>query len=134
MSSSSRRILVVDDEEILRAMIRDVLALEGFEVETAASGEEALERLQTPGAFALVITDNNMPGLQGLEVLAKLRQSAPDLPVIIMTAYGSIDVSMRAHELGASGYLLKPFDDIEVIVQEVRRVLARAERARGVES
>lgn len=130
MPTESRRILVVDDEEILRTMIRDVLKLEGFAVETAASGEEALEVLGEAADFALVITDNNMPGLQGLDVLARLREAAPGLPVIIMTAYGSIDVSMRAHELGASGYLLKPFDDIEVIVQEVRRVLARAEKDR----
>ena len=130
MSIQNRRVLVVDDEEILRSMIRDVLSLEGCQVETASSGEEALDRLTKGDAFDLIVTDNNMPGIQGLDVLAHVRKTMPDLPVIIMTAYGSIDVSLRAHELGASGYLLKPFDDIEVIVQEVSRVLARAEKAR----
>ena len=123
----SKKILVVDDEEILRTMIRDVLRMEGFPVEIAASGEDALQ-MMTEETFDMVITDNNMPGIQGLELLADIRGRDKKLPVIIMTAYGSIDVSMRAHELGASGYLLKPFDDIDVIVQEVRRVFSRVQK------
>lgn len=123
----AKHILVVDDEEILRTMIRDVLRVEGYNVEMVGSGEAALEHMAMH-PVDMVITDNNMPGIQGLELLADVRSRDPKLPVIIMTAYGSIDVSMRAHELGASGYLLKPFDDIEVIVQEVKRVFSRVEK------
>jgi len=122
-------ILVVDDEEILRNLLRDVLTLDGFDVETARSGEEALSVMEARG-IDLVICDNNMPGMQGLDLLAEVRRNDTILPVIIMTAYGSIEVSMRAHDLGASGYLLKPFDDIEVVAKEVRRALDRADKER----
>lgn len=128
MSTRPPRILVVDDEEILRCTIRDVLALEGHDVDTARSAEEALEKLDLPGRYDVVLSDNDMPGMQGLDVLAHIRMNDPKLPFIIMTAYGSIDVSLRAHELGASGHLLKPFDDIQVIPKEVEKVLARARK------
>lgn len=131
MPSPAPRILVVDDEESLLLLIQSVLALEGFAVDAVGSAEEALEGIAS-AHYDLVITDNNMPGMHGLELATELGKSHPDLPVILMTAYGSINMSMRAHSLGVSGYLLKPFDDIDVIVQEVRRVLGRASRDRGL--
>ncbi len=127
MADPSVTILVIDDEEILRVLLVDVLSLAGYEVEVASSGEEALERFE-PGRYPVVITDNNMPGIDGLTVLEEIQRRDPLAQVIMMTAYGSIDVSMRAHELGAAGYLLKPFDDIEVVVAEVARVLSRREK------
>ena len=127
MADPSIRILVVDDEEILRVLLVDVLGLAGYEVEVASSGEDALSRF-APGRYPVVITDNNMPGIDGLGVLGEVQRRDPLTQVIIMTAYGSIDVSMRAHELGAAGYLLKPFEDIDVVVAEVQRVLSRREK------
>ncbi len=128
---SAKRILVIDDEEILRLMVRDVLALEGHEVDVASSGEEGLEAFGG-AAYDLVVTDNNMPGIEGLEVLRRIREANPDVPVILMTAFGSLQVSMQAHELGAAGYLLKPFDDISAITREVSRVFARLEREQSL--
>ncbi len=85
------RILVVDDEDILGEMLSDVLSLEGYEVTVVRSGEDALVRL-TEGPYQLVVTDNSMPGMSGLELLAQIRDRWPEIPVILMTAYGSIDV------------------------------------------
>src|SRR5688572_8602751 len=104
----SKRILVIDDEEILRSMLREVLKVDGYVVDTAASGEEGLT-LHRKAPYDLVIVDNNMPGgIEGLEVLAAMRGEPSPSPVILMTAYNSMRVSMRAHELGAAGFLLKP--------------------------
>lgn len=110
-------------------MVKEVLSLDGYEVLTAISGEEALERLEA-GLVDIVLTDNNMPGMQGLDLLAEVRERWPDVPVIIMTGYGNMQVSMRAHELGAAGYLLKPFEDIALISREVEAVARRMELAR----
>ena len=129
MSGTITRVLVVDDEEILRTLMESVLSLEGFAVDTSASAEDAMIRLAR-SEYDLVIADNSMPGMQGLDLLAEIRRTRPELPVVIMTAYGSIEVSMRAHELGAAGYLLKPFEDIHAIAEEVRRVVARSDRER----
>lgn len=125
----AKRILVIDDEEVLRTMLREVLEMSGYAVETAPGGEEGL-RAHEQKPFDLVITDNNMPGVGGLDVIERMAGSRAPAPVILMTGYGSIDVSMRAHELGAAGYLLKPFDDIGSIPKEVARVFSRMERER----
>ncbi len=127
------RILVVDDEDVVAEMLVEVLRLEGYEVSSVRSASEALLRLASE-PFGLLITDNSMPGMSGLDLLAEARSRWPELPVILMTAYGSIDVSIRAHELGAAGYLLKPFDDITVVSTEVREALERWARRRSFES
>ncbi len=135
MTEARESILIVDDEEIVRRMVADVLSMAGYATRTFDRAEEALTVLRREGA-QMVITDNNLPGMQGLDLLREIR--AEDaylyLPVILMTAYGSIDTSIRAHELGADGFLLKPFDDIDVIVQEVETVLARVARRRALDS
>jgi CheY-like chemotaxis protein len=130
----AKRILVIDDEEILRSMLREVLKVDGYHVDTAPSGEEGIA-LHRKEAYDLVIVDNNMPGgIEGLDVLAELRSGPSPTPVILMTAYNSMRVSMRAHELGAAGFLLKPFDDITAISKEVASVLSRADREKTFET
>ena len=123
-------ILVVDDESIVRRMVVDVLAAAGITAFGVESGEVALETLKER-RVRMVITDNNMPGIQGLDLLQQIRASYGDLPVILMTAYGRVETSIKAHDLGADGFLLKPFDDINVIIEEVEAVLARVARRRA---
>lgn len=128
VSGGRRRILVVDDEEILLEMTREVLHHAGHDVVSAASGEEALDRLNHE-EFDLVITDQNMPGIAGLELLAIVRARAPRMPVILMTAYRDQEVTRQVREFEVSACLLKPLDDIDVLVREVHKLMAEGERA-----
>jgi DNA-binding NtrC family response regulator len=118
------RILIVDDEKAMLIALRGLLTKEGFEIETASSGEEALPKIDT-GSFHLVITDLSMKGVSGMDVLEHARRFDPDLAVIMITAHGSETAAVQAMKLGAADYLPKPFDNDELRVV-VRRVLEGA--------
>lgn len=112
------RVMVVDDDAETLALMGEVVAKEGYEVETAEDGETALRRL---GEWQpdLVITDIHMPGMDGLALLAAVREKAPDILVILLTAYGSLKTAVDAIKAGAFDYLSKPFlvDDIRLVVR-----------------
>jgi DNA-binding NtrC family response regulator len=101
-------ILVVDDEAVIRDGIKRVLEGELFEVETCRSGHVAIERLQEKN-FGLIITDLKMPGMNGIEVLKAVKALQPDIPVIVITGYASVDTAVEAMKSGASDYISKPF-------------------------
>src|SRR5437870_3710035 len=115
------RILVVDDEKAMLLALKGLLAKEGYHVETAASGEEALRQIET-GSFHVVITDLSMNGVGGMQVLEHARAVDPELAVIMITAHGSEKIAVQAMKLGAADYLPKPFDNDELRVV-VRRVM-----------
>ncbi len=115
------RVLVVDDEQAMRLALKGLLAREGYQVEVAGSGEEALERIET-GSFHVVVTDLSMKGVSGMQVLEHARRLDPDLAVIMITAYGSEKIAVEAMKHGAADYLPKPFDNDELRVV-VRRVM-----------
>src|SRR5437764_14942090 len=102
------RILIVDDEEVLRDVLDAVLRREGFEVVMAASGEEALSILDEDESIDLVILDIMLPGISGIDTLRSIRVSTPSLPVIIITAFSSIDGAIEAMKHGAVDYIPKP--------------------------
>jgi DNA-binding NtrC family response regulator len=110
------RILIVDDEEVLRDVLDAVLRREGFEVAMAASGEEALSILDEDDNIDLVILDIMLPGISGIDTLRAIRISNPSLPVIIITAFSSIDGAIEAMKHGAFHYIPKPFKNEEVIL------------------
>jgi len=124
----SGRVLIVDDENAMRLALKALLGKEGYQVETAASGEEAIGRIE-PGSFHVVITDLSMRGVTGMQVLEHARRVDPDLAVIMITAYGSEKIAVQAMKLGAVDYLPKPFDNDEVRVV-VRRVMENAQLKR----
>jgi DNA-binding NtrC family response regulator len=117
---SNRAILVVDDQLAHRDLCRTALAQAGFAVETAASGAEAIERLHT-GSFGLVITDQLMPGMSGMELLREIHRLQPHLPVIMVTAYGTVETAVDAMRAGASDFIQKPFtpDELLLVTQRV---------------
>jgi DNA-binding NtrC family response regulator len=117
----SGRILVVDDEKAMVLALKGLLTKEGYQVETASGGEEALRRVET-GDFHLIITDLSMDGVSGMQVLERARAMDADVAVIMMTAYGSEKIAVQAMKLGAADYLPKPFDNDEMRVV-VRRVM-----------
>jgi two-component system, NtrC family, response regulator AtoC len=117
------RILVVDDEEKLRRVIELQLATAGFEVDKAASAEEALKLADRAD---LVLTDLKLPGMDGLELLASIRRQNTHSPVIVMTAYGTVEVAVQAMKAGAADFLLKPFslDHLMAVVQKALEISA----------
>ena len=115
-------IMVVDDENIVRESLYHWFAKSGHTVDTAASGFEALEKLeQVP--FDILFVDIKMPGMDGIELLGKIKSTYPDTIVIIITAYGSIESAIKAMKAGASDYLLKPFkpDYLSLVLEKVTR-------------
>jgi DNA-binding NtrC family response regulator len=115
-------VLVVDDDREMRSMLEEDLAEAGFRVVTAAGGDEALERLGA-GGIDLVVTDLVMPGMKGDRLLAEVRVRHADVPVLIMTGFGSIDSAVEAMKAGAAHYLAKPFqlDQLVVAVEAALR-------------
>jgi two-component system response regulator PilR (NtrC family) len=122
------RILVVDDERSMREMLEIFLAREGYSVAACASGSEALRHLSHED-FDLVITDINMPGLSGFDLLREVREKDPGLPVLMITAYGSPDSAVQAMKKGATDYLTKPFR-IEEVKTRIGGPLERRRLAR----
>ncbi|ABQ27800.1 sigma-54-dependent transcriptional regulator [Geotalea uraniireducens] len=109
-----KRILVVDDEAVIREGMRRILDGGGFTVETFANGYLAIEKLQAE-AFDLLITDLKMPGMGGMEVLKSIKVLQPEMPVIIITGYSSVDTAVEVMKNGAVDYIAKPFTPEEII-------------------
>lgn len=127
-----RRVLVVDDEENIRVVLSTVLRRHGYEVEVAGSGEQALESIDGFGPD-FVLTDVRMPNMGGLELLATLRAKNHPATVIVMSAYGNVDLAIEAMQAGAYDYVQKPFKPDEVVLSlrkaEEREMLRRENRA-----
>jgi two-component system NtrC family response regulator len=117
-----RSILVIDDDASLRRVLEFTLQEEGYDVITAASGEEGLERF-AKGRPAVVVTDVRMPGINGYQVLKAIKERSPSTVVIIITAFGVLEEAIEAMKQGAYDYLTKPFDR-EILKITIRRALA----------
>jgi nitrogen regulation protein NR(I) len=117
--AETKRILIADDEINIRRVLEAILKRDGYEVVTAANGEEALARMGR--GIHTVITDLKMPGLDGMGLLKKLAADHPDVPVVMITAHGSVENAVEAVKLGAFDYVEKPFDQ-----EQIRQVVAKA--------
>lgn len=117
------RILIIDDEENIRTTMQFALEAVGYHVETAADGPEGLTRFGNGENWDLVLLDQRMPGMEGLEVLRKIRERDPASRVMMVTAYGTIDLAVDAMKAGAVDFLRKPFTP-EVLRGAVQACLA----------
>jgi two-component system NtrC family response regulator len=108
-------VLIVDDEKNYPPILSAVLEDEGYETLTAGSGPEALEVLEGSDVD-LVLTDMKMPGMDGIELMERIKTADPDLPVIMMTAHGTVDKAVEAMQKGAYTYVLKPFDNARLVL------------------
>jgi two-component system, NtrC family, nitrogen regulation response regulator NtrX len=115
------RLLVVDDERGIVVALKGLFTKEGYEVETADAGEQALEKFKA-GFFDVVITDLSMKGMDGLQLLKRIRELEPTTAVLMITAYGTQRIAVEAMKAGAEDYLPKPFDNDELRLK-VRRVM-----------
>ena len=126
------RILVVDDELILRDSLKAWLDdEEGFAVDTAGSGQEALEQLEK-STYHLMLLDIKMPGMDGVEVLKKAKDAFPDLSVVMMTAYATVETAVEAMKIGALDYLIKPFEP-DTLIPKVLGMYEKLEATQGRE-
>jgi two-component system response regulator PilR (NtrC family) len=134
-------ILIVDDEQSYRQLLTLVFETDGHKVRTAMNGRQALEALAQEPA-EVVISDVKMPDMDGIELLRSLRETAPDIGVVLMTAFASVESAREAFKLGADDFIQKPFDveELKLIVRktlekqaliEENRLFRRAQRARG---
>ncbi|KPJ79025.1 MAG: hypothetical protein AMJ54_00800 [Deltaproteobacteria bacterium SG8_13] len=113
------RILVVDDELIVRDSLKEWLEEEGFSVDMADSGAQALQKLAND-TFHLMLTDIKMPGMDGVELLEKAKEDQPGMCVVMMTAYATVETAVEAMKIGAFDYLVKPFEPDKLIPMVVR--------------
>ncbi len=124
------RILVVDDEMVVRDSLKEWLEDEGFQVDMAESGDEALQCLGAE-TYHLMLLDIKMPGMDGVEVLKRSRDMRQELPVVMMTAYATVETAVEAMKIGALDYLMKPFDPdtlVPLIVQLYQSIEGAGER------
>jgi len=122
-----KKILIVDDEKNIRLTLSQALETLGMPVQTAGDGEEALQTLQDSD-FSLVLLDLKLPGMDGLEVLRRIRVSWPKIPVIMITAHGSIEYAVEAMKLGAIDFIRKPFSP-----GEIRALVSQALKSKDLE-
>src|SRR5438552_9740840 len=122
-------ILVVEDKDSLRSMLEEMLSAEGWSVVGVASGSAAIEKLRSGGKVDLVLTDWRLPGADGLAVLDVARSLDPALPVIVMTAFGSIETAVDAMKRGAEDFITKPVEP-DLLRLRVARAIERRVRER----
>src|SRR3712207_1437114 len=120
------KVLVVDDEANLRKVLAAMLRREGYDVTVAVDGEQGLAEISRNGAD-VVVTDLVMPKVGGMELLRTVNGTHPDVPVIIITAHGTVDSAVEAIKAGAFDYITKPFDQTEI-----QAVIAKAARTHDI--
>ena len=120
MSKERTRILIVDDEEIVRESLSAWLEQDGYTVQTAPDGETGLDRIRKE-RWSILLVDLKMPGIDGLQVLEEARKIQPEAAAVIMTAYATVDTAVAAMKIGAYDYLVKPFDpeELSLMIQKI---------------
>ncbi len=124
----SKSILIVEDEETLRESIKRIFMKEGFMVDAADSAEKGLALLET-SVYDVIISDIILPGMDGIEMLVKVREQIPDQIFIVITAYASLDTSVKALRAGAYDYIMKP-----IIHEEIKQIVRNALRQKSLQS
>ena len=133
MSEDTCRVLICDDDETIRTLLQEILTDADFQVEIAGDGAEGLVKCQNQH-FDVVITDINMPNMDGVELLQKIKGFNERCEVIIMTAQATIDSAIASTRFGAFDYLRKPFEDIEVITPLIEKAYQKASAGRATEA
>src|SRR5438309_1382766 len=105
-----KRLLIVEDKESLALMLKETVESEGLEADLASNGSDAVRRLAGGQRYLVIVTDLRLPGADGIAVLKQAKESDPDCPVIVMTAFGTIENAVEAMKLGAYDFVQKPID------------------------
>ena len=133
------KVLVIDDERAIRSTLKDILSLEGFDVELAENGAAGIEQFEK-GGIDVVFLDIKMPGMDGIEVLERLQAISPEVPVVMISGHGTIDTAVEAIKKGAYDFIAKPLDlnrilitlrnatDITSLVQEAKKLRSKVNK------
>jgi DNA-binding NtrC family response regulator len=127
MARTSRFILIVDDDTQILKSFKIILESEGFNVDTAESGEEAIKKVKE-GAFDAVLLDIKLPGIEGTDVLAILHEISPNIIKIMMTGFPSLDNAIASLKRGADAYIMKPVDPQNLLVVVKKKLEERDAR------
>jgi len=129
--AKKKRILIIEDDEDMRFLLKDFFVEEGFDVDHVEKGTYAFRKLLTE-SFALIITDIRMPGFNGFDILTGLKKLQPETHIIVITAFGGEEVQRRAYEMGATVYLEKPicFDELRELIYKM--ISLKRENNKGV--
>ena len=130
---AKKRILIIEDDEEMRSLLKDFIEHQGFEADCEEKGTYALRKLMTE-SFALIISDIRMSGFNGLDILTGLRKLQPEIPIIVITAFGGEAVQREAYEKGATVYLEKPIDFHELKKLIHKMISLRKENERRVKN
>ncbi|HTX76783.1 MAG TPA: response regulator, partial [Terracidiphilus sp.] len=122
-SAGAASVLVIDDEAGIRDSLEVLLTIEGYQVKMAADGEQGLRILELEN-FDLILLDLALPGRSGLELLPMIKERQPEIPVIMITAYGTVDNVVEAIRAGAENFVQKPWDN-EKLLADIRSAVAR---------
>ena len=130
------RVLIIDDEEYILNLSKDILSKDNFAVKTAMAGIDGLKLFERE-PFDLILTDVKMPVMDGLDVIRQIRANNKEIPVIVITGHGTLDVAIKSLRLGAQGFILKPFTPAELRASvadalEKTRLLAENIRMRAL--
>jgi DNA-binding response OmpR family regulator len=119
-SHRNGKILIIEDDDEMRALLRDVIEEEGYKIDSVNNGSEAFRKL-VKETFDLIITDIRMPGLTGLDILPGMRKLQPEASIIVITAFGSEEIQRKAFERGANAYLEKPihFQNLRTLIHDM---------------
>jgi two-component system, chemotaxis family, chemotaxis protein CheY len=117
-----KKILVIDDSEMIRLQVKQALAATGYEIVEAVDGADGLEKLRAAADVDMALCDVNMPRLNGLDMLAELQRNGPRIPILMLTTEGHPSLLKRAREAGAMGWIVKPFKP-ELLVAAVTKLL-----------
>jgi response regulator RpfG family c-di-GMP phosphodiesterase len=126
------RVLVVDDEEFLRSIVRERLEIAGYSVEEASNGNEALGMLESGGPYAVLLTDIRMPVMDGIALLGELGKRSPGTAGIVMSAYSELDTAVHALKMGACDYITKPFN-FDVLLITIENALRKKDLERQLD-
>ena len=121
MINSKARILIVDDEDDLRTLLRDLLSVQGYQISSAADGEEAISLLKRD-KFDITLLDIQMPNMNGIQVLKYIKEHTPRTRAIMLTGYADLKHAMEAKEFGARDFIGKPYK-VEDVLSTIERVL-----------
>ena len=124
-----KRILVIDDDEVVRKNFKAILEHEGYNVDTAVTGKEAIEKSNTD-FYNLALIDIRLLDMEGTQLLTKMRDTVPKMVKIIVTGYPSLENAKDAVNMGADGYIVKPIIDTNEFLQKIKEHLTKQEEAR----
>jgi DNA-binding NtrC family response regulator len=123
-----KRLLVIDDDEVVRDNLKAILELEGYNVDTAVTGKEAVDK-SNASVYNLALIDIRLPDMEGTQLLTTMRDTVPKMVKIIVTGYPSLENAKDAVNMGADGYVVKPIMDTEEFLQKIKEHLKKQEEA-----